>query len=153
MPRAKKGRYYPIGLDIAGKACLVAGGGRVAERKIRRLLEYEAKIHVVSPDLTPLLKKWATERRIRYQRAKFSANLLKKQVLVFAATDDIELNQRIVRLAARRGIFANAAKPGRVSSFIVPALLKRGSLSIAVSTEGRSPAKAKKIKNRLERIL
>lgn len=153
MPRAKKSRYYPIGLDIAGKECLVAGGGRVAERKIRRLLEYGAKIHVVSPDLTPLLKKWVAKRRIRHQRARFSPAFLKKQILVFAATDDTKLNQRIVRLAARRGTFANAAKPGGASSFIVPALLKRGSFSIAVSTEGRSPVKAKRIKDELERIL
>lgn len=153
MPRAKKSRYYPIGLDIAGRECLVVGGGKVAERKIRRLLEYGAKVRVVSPDLTPLLTKWADERKFQYQRVRFSSGFLQKPVLVFAATDDIEWNQRIVRLAVRKGIFVNAAKPGQISGFIVPALVQRPSFTVAVSTEGRSPAKAKKLKEQLEKIL
>jgi len=153
MSRPKKSRYYPLGLDITGRECLVVGGGKVAERKIRRLLEYGAKVRVVSPDLTPILTEWTAQRRLRFHRAMFSPSFLKKQVLVFAATDDVELNQKIARLAVRKGIFANVVKPGRASGFIVPALVRRSSFTVAVSTEGRSPAKAKKLKERLEKIL
>lgn len=153
MTLPKPRRYYPIGLDIAGRECLVVGGGKIAERKIRRLLEYGAKVRVVSPELTPLLTEWVAQRRLRYQRARFLPALLKKQGLVFAATDDAKLNQRIVQMAERKRIFANSAKPGQVSGFIVPALVKRPSFTVAVSTEGRFPAKAKKLKEKLERIL
>lgn len=153
MARAKARHYYPIGLDIAGRECLVVGGGKVAERKIKRLVDYGAKVQVVSPSLAPLLKAWADKGLLKYQRGKFSSALLEKQALVFAATNDTELNQRIARLALRKGIFANAAKPGGVSGFIVPALVKRPSFTVAVSTEGRSPGRAKKLKEKLEKIL
>lgn len=150
---AKSRHYYPIGLDIAGKECLVIGGGKVAERKIRRLLAYKAKVRVVSPDLTPLLAKWEAQRKFRYQQAKFFPKLFLKPVLVFATTDDIRLNRKIGRLAASKGIFANIAKPGHISGFIVPALIKRPSFTLAVSTEGRSPSRAKKLREKLEKIL
>jgi precorrin-2 dehydrogenase/sirohydrochlorin ferrochelatase len=153
MAILKPKRYYPLGLDISGRECLVVGGGKVAERKIRRLLEYGARVRVVSPDLTPGLTGWAAARKFRYRRAKFSSRLLQKPVLVFAATNDAALNERIIRSAARKGIFTNAAKPGKASGFIVPALIKRSSFTIAISTEGRSPGTAKKIREKLEKIL
>ncbi len=153
MSPLKKKRYYPVGLDITGRECLVVGGGNVAERKIRRLLEYGAKVRVVSPDLTPLLAAWAAQRKLRHDRTRFSPPLLKKQILVFAATDDTKLNQKIVRLAVRRDILVNAAKPGQVSGFIVPALVRCPSFTVAVSTEGRSPGTAKRVREKLEKIL
>ncbi len=153
MARSNPRCYYPIGLDIAGRECLVVGGGKVAERKIKRLLDYGAKVQVVSPLLTVLLQEWAGQGLLKYRKGRFASSLLKKQVLVFAATDDVKLNQRIVRLAERKKMLANSAKPGKASGFIVPALLKRESFTVAVSTGGSSPAKAKKIKDGLERIL
>ena len=153
MARSKSRCYYPIGLDISGRECLVVGGGKVAERKIKRLVDYGARVQVVSPSLTPLLQIWADKRFLKYQQGKFSSALLKKQTLVFAATNDTKLNQKIAQLALRKGIFANVANPGRVSGFIVPALVKRPSFTVAVSTEGRSPSRAKKLKDKLEKIL
>ena len=153
MKRADRAQYYPVGLNITGKECLVVGGGKVAERKIKRLLDYGAKVQVVSPSLTPLLQEWTGKGLLKYRRARFSDPLLGKQTLVFAATDDTKLNQRIVRLAKRKRILANAAKPGRVSGFIVPALLKRRSFTVAISTEGCSPKTAKRIRKKLEKIL
>lgn len=153
MKRTKKPRYYPLGLDISGKECLVVGGGKVSERKVKRLLEFQAKVWIVSPSLTPLLERWVEEGRIKYCCGRFSSTLIKGQTLIFATSDDSELNQRIVRLAERRGIPANCALPGKASSFVVPSLLRRPSFTVAISTDGHAPALAKKIKDRLERIL
>ena len=153
MPRFKPRHYYPIGLDISDCECLVVGGGKVAERKIRRLLEYGAKVRVVSPDLTPHLMKWADEGKLRHQHARFQPCHFQKPVLVFAATNDLKLNQKIVQLAARKGVFVNVAKPGRTSGFIVPAIVKRPLFVVAISTDGRSPQTAKRIQKELEKIL
>ena len=146
-------RYYPVGLDVNGKECLAVGGGRVAERKVKRLLEYGARITVVSPTLTPLLERWFGQGLFLFRQKKFSKNMIRKQCLVFALTDDLPLNRRIAREAQKKKILVNVAKPGKASSFILPSVLRRPSYSVAVSTEGRSPARAKKIRKKIEILL
>ena len=153
MALSRRRRYYPIGLDIIGKECVVVGGGRVAERKVMRLLEYGAQITVVSPKLTPLLQKWARQDLFCHRKKKFSNDLLQGQFLVFALTDDLSVNRRIACEARKKNILVNVAKPGEASTFFLPALLRRPSFSIAVSTEGRSPRTAKRIREKLEKIL
>lgn len=145
--------YYPLALDLDGKRCLVVGGGRVAERKVKRLLEYGAKVELVSPSLTPALEQWAREGRFQCRRGRFSGRYLKKQTLLFAVTDDVSLNQRIVKTAGKKGILVNCAKPGNASGFIVPAVVKRGSFTVAISTDGRSPKKARALRRKLEGVL
>ncbi|OGX14003.1 MAG: hypothetical protein A2351_08455 [Omnitrophica bacterium RIFOXYB12_FULL_50_7] len=153
MVPPKPRRYYPIGLDITDRECLVVGGGRVAERKVMRLLAYGAKVTVVSPELTPSLKKWARQDMFCHQKKKFSNDILREQFLVFALTDDLSVNRRIACEARKKNILANVAKPGGASAFILPAVLRRPSFSIAVSTEGRSPRTAKRIREKLKKIL
>lgn len=153
MSGPDSGKYYPVGLKVAGRECLVVGGGRVAERKVRSLLEYGAKVRIVSPLLTPFLGRLAERGDLKWQERKFSALLFRQPVLAFALTDDIALNRRVARLAKSRGVPVNVANPGKDSSFILPAVLRRRSFTVAVSTDGRSPARAKRIRDRLERIL
>ena len=153
MPRPDLKRYYPVGLDVTGKECLVVGGGRVAERKVKRLLEYRAKVTVVSPSLTSSLQRWARRGSFLYQKKNFSKNMIRKQSLIFALTDDLPLNCRIALEAQKKKILVNVAKPGKASSFILPAVLHRPSFSVAVSTEGRSPSRAKKIREKIEALL
>ncbi|MDD5226946.1 MAG: bifunctional precorrin-2 dehydrogenase/sirohydrochlorin ferrochelatase [Candidatus Omnitrophica bacterium] len=153
MKFSKQRCYYPIGLDVAGKECVVIGGGRVAERKVTRLLEYGAQVTVVSPVLTPLLKKWVRQDLVLYRKKKFSNDILQKQHLVFALTNDLSVNRRIACEARKKNIPVNVAKPGKASTFILPAVLRRPSFSIAISTGGRCPKSARKIREKLEKIL
>jgi len=154
MPkRRKKRNYYPAFLDISRRKCLVIGGGKVAERKVERLLKFRAKLRIVSPKLTPRLLKWAELRRFGVVFRVFRPSDLRGADLVFALTDRPVLNRSIARAAQKRKIWVNVAKPGEASDFILPALLERPSFTVAVSTRGRSPARARKLKARLEKLL
>ncbi|MDY6971906.1 MAG: bifunctional precorrin-2 dehydrogenase/sirohydrochlorin ferrochelatase [Thermodesulfobacteriota bacterium] len=143
--------YYPIFVDLDGKKVLVVGGGRIAQRKAVTLIEFGALIHLVSDDLTSKLKELVEEGEITYLGTRFRDQDLDGAFLVVAATDDTGLNRRISASARGRGILINAVDQPSDCSFIVPSIVKRGNLVIAVSTSGKSPALAKKIRKELER--
>jgi precorrin-2 dehydrogenase/sirohydrochlorin ferrochelatase len=144
--------YLPIFLDVTGRRCIVVGGGPVAARKVQSLLDAGADVLVVSPSLIEALAKLAHEGRIRYQQREYSAGDLEGAALVYAATDDVRLQRRLHAEARARGIPINVADVPALCTFIAPAVLRRGPLKIAVSTEGASPAMAKRIITRLERL-
>ncbi|CRF28784.1 uroporphyrinogen-III C-methyltransferase [Mycobacterium tuberculosis] len=146
--------WYPVLLDLEGKPCLVVGGGRVAERKARTLLEAGANVTVVSPQLTPQLEAWAAEGLIRTQRQEFISGLpvLAQARLVFAATGDAEVNAQVCAEAEALGKLVNSADDAEAGGFIVPAILRRGRLTLAVSTAGASPALAAKVRRQLEDV-
>jgi precorrin-2 dehydrogenase/sirohydrochlorin ferrochelatase len=143
-------RYYPIGLDILDRRCLVVGGGEVGQRKAERLLECGARVTVVGRELTPGLEGLVREGRIGHIAADYAEDHLEGAFLVIGATDDRAVNDRIFRDARRRRVLANIVDaPGRCD-FILPALCRQGELVITVATGGRSPALAKKLRQELE---
>jgi precorrin-2 dehydrogenase/sirohydrochlorin ferrochelatase len=143
--------YYPVFLNLEGKQVLIVGGGKVAQRKIETLLEYGAVIQLVAKEVTPVLGKLKLEQRVNHLALEFQEAQLKDVFMVIAATDDTALNQKVSAAARDRGLLVNAVDQPADCNFIVPAVLRRGELQIAVSTSGHSPALAKKIKENLER--
>jgi precorrin-2 dehydrogenase/sirohydrochlorin ferrochelatase len=140
---------YPIMLRLEGKKAVVIGGGRVAERKVKGLLETGAEIVVVSPDATGELQQLSAAKKISWLEKSFSEEDLEGAVLVFSATNDAELNQIVKNSAAPHQLISIADDP-ETSDFHVPAQLQRGRLSIAISTDGASPTLAGEIRKQLE---
>lgn len=143
-------KYYPIYLDIKGKKCIVIGGGKVAERKVFSLLNAGARITVISPDVTSKLDKMAWNGKIDLLKRPYRKGDLKEALLVYATTDDKVANTRISEEAEKKGILLNVADNPDGCDFIVPSVVERGSLSIAISTGGSSPALAKKLRLEME---
>jgi len=143
-------RYYPICVDMAGRACLVVGGGVVAERKASGLLESGARVTVVSPAITARLEAWAHEGQIRVIRRGYEPGDLADQPLVFVATDDGVVNAAVAADARAAGVLINAADDPAHCDFILPAVLRRGALTVAVSTGGASPALSRAVRDELE---
>lgn len=143
-------KYFPVCLDIKGQTCLVVGGGEVGRRKVATLLDCGAQVRLVGPDLHPELAAWIANGQVVHAGPDYLTEMLDGLSLVFAATDDSELNARISHDCAERGIWVNVVDQPQQGRFIVPASLQRGDLTIAVSTSGSSPAMAARIKARLE---
>jgi precorrin-2 dehydrogenase/sirohydrochlorin ferrochelatase len=142
-------RYLPINLDIRDKLAVVVGGGMVAARKCAALLESGARVTVVAPALDDSIKTLVADRRIRHVAREFMPGDLEGAFLVFAATDEHGVNIGVAREAAARAILADVADAPGLGSFTMPAVMRQGSLQIAVSTEGKSPALARQIRDRL----
>jgi precorrin-2 dehydrogenase/sirohydrochlorin ferrochelatase len=142
--------YYPIVLDLSGRSCLVIGGGRVAEGKVAGLLAVGAAVTVLSPTLTAPLDSWAREGRIRHLAREYRAGDLTGHQLVFATTGRREVAEAVAREGRELGIWVNAADDPRRCDFILPSILRRGRLLVAVSTGGASPALARAIREELE---
>jgi precorrin-2 dehydrogenase/sirohydrochlorin ferrochelatase len=129
----------------------VVGGGMVAQRKIETLLEHGADVHVISRALTPELDREVKGGRVKHVGEEFSETHLDGAFMVIAATDDADLNRRVSRAAQKRGLLINAVDQPDDCNFIVPSSLTRGDLRIAISTSGKSPAMARKVREDLER--
>jgi precorrin-2 dehydrogenase/sirohydrochlorin ferrochelatase len=145
-------RGYPVVLAIAGKRCVVVGGGRVAERKVAGLLDGEAQVKVISPRCTAALARLAADGAIEWLRREFAPGDTAGAELVFAATDDPSVNARIRADAGERS-WANVVDAPSQCTFTVPAVVEQGDLRIAVSTEGQFPGFAKKVKERLQELI
>lgn len=143
-------RYYPVNLDLRGRHCLVVGGGAVGSRKVKGLLACGAVVTVVSPEVRPRLEQLAAQGRIALHRRPYRSEDLEGIFLVIGATDEEPLNRRIHGDAQQRGLLCNIADRPEVCNFILPAVVRRGDLLIAISTSGRSPAFAKHLRRRLE---
>ncbi len=144
-------RYYPVFLDLKNVACLVVGGGQVGERKIKTLQSCAAEVFLVSRDLTPYLEEEVGQGRIELLAQDYQTRHLSGKFLVIVATDDPMLNARIGREARERGMLCNVVDKPQECNFILPSLVSRGDLTIAVSTAGKSPALAKRIRQDLEK--
>jgi precorrin-2 dehydrogenase/sirohydrochlorin ferrochelatase len=144
-------QYYPVNLDIGDRHCLVVGGGAVGTRRVLALMECGAKVTVVSPQVSERLSGLALEGKIRIALRSFTPSDLENVFLVIGATNDQSLNRRIHGHAEKRGLLCNIADRPEICNFILPAVLRRGDLTISISTSGRSPALAKKLRKQLER--
>jgi precorrin-2 dehydrogenase/sirohydrochlorin ferrochelatase len=143
-------RYYPLFLKVEGRPVLVVGGGEVGARKVGTLLHCGARVGVVSSELSPWLEERVREGTVALVGSHYQEGQLQGRFLVIAATDDAELNGRIARDAERRSLLCNVVDVPREGNFIVPALVRRGALTLAISTDGQSPALARRIREELE---
>lgn len=143
-------RYYPLYLDLKEKLCAVVGGGEVAERKVGSLLEAQACVLVISPRITPALRDLWEEGLIEWREEEFAERDIPELFLVIGATDDARLNLRVSAWARRQKALVNLVDDAAGSDFIVPSWISRGDLTIAISTGGKSPALARKIREDLE---
>ncbi len=137
-------------MNVFGKRCVVVGGGRVAERKVERLLGCGADVEVISQKMTELLMRYSRDGKIVHRKGRYESAMLSGAFIVIAATNDASINRMVSEDARRLGILANIVDDPKRCDFIVPSLVKRGDLAIAVSTGGKSPALAKKIREELE---
>ncbi|MFB9327263.1 bifunctional precorrin-2 dehydrogenase/sirohydrochlorin ferrochelatase [Paenibacillus aurantiacus] len=147
-----KRTYYPLYLDLYGKRCIVVGGGQIAERKTRGLIEGGAdRVTIISPIVTPGLAKMAELGSIRWERREYQEKDVTGATLVFAATDSRTVNEKIVRDGRAAGALLNQADEAADGDFIVPAAVRRGAMLLSVSTGGMSPTLAMRIRGELER--
>jgi precorrin-2 dehydrogenase/sirohydrochlorin ferrochelatase len=143
-------RYYPINLDIQNRKCLVVGGGSVGSRKVRTLLKCGAKVTVVSPAIAKGLQDLQKTAALTLKERPYQSADLEGMFLVVGATDDEPLNRQISSDAERRNTLCNIADRPEVCNFILPSIVQRDDLVITISTSGRSPALAKKLRKVLE---
>ena len=143
--------YYPIFLNIRGRKCVVVGGGQVALRKANALLKHGANVEVISADPCQELGKLAERREVHLLSRDYAQGDLVDALIAIAATDNGKTNEEVAAEARGRGILINVVDDPHRSDFIVPSYLSRGDVTIAVSTGGRSPALARKIRANLEK--
>src|SRR5438876_119090 len=141
---------FPIFLKLDGKRCLVVGAGSIAEDKIKSLLDAGASIAVVAPTATAAIQKWAWEGVLTWKARKFDPTDLDGMLLVIAATSLPELNASVFKEARERKVLCNAVDDPANCDFYYPAVVRRGDLQIAISTAGRSPALAQRLRRELE---
>lgn len=143
--------FYPIYLDLHGRPCLVIGGGPIATGKVRGLIEAGALVTVVAPEVSDAIGDWAEARGVTWHAREFVEDDLEGQFLVYAATDDRDLNARVYRLANQQNRVANAVDDLDHCNFIAPAIAREGVVQVAVSTAGTSPALAKQLRDHVQR--
>jgi len=141
---------FPMFLKLGNRPCLVVGAGTVAESKIARLIEADAKVLVVAPDATPGVRSWAQANRVEWRQRGFQPSDLDGMFIVVAATSSTELHKQIFEEATRRGVLCNIVDVPELCDFYYPAVVQRGALQIAVSTSGQSPALAQRLRIELE---
>jgi len=153
ISRSSDRLYYPIFLDIKDKLCLVLGGGEVAERKVLMLLKFGAIAQVISPNVTKRLSRLAETGKIRIIKRGYSYGDLKDAAIVFAATDNRDINISIKKEADELGIPVNVVDDPELCSFIVPSIVKKGPIIIAISTSGLLPMFSKRLKRQIHDII
>lgn len=141
---------YPINLKIENSLCLVVGGGAVAFRKIRGLLQADAKVRVISPELIPDLRLLADSGAVEWFERPFVEGDLEGVSLVFAATNNRNVQILVKEEARKNKVLLNSADAPLESDFHVPAHFRRGPMIVTISTGGGSPALAKKLRKQLE---
>lgn len=143
--------FYPVFLNIQGRKCVIVGAGEVAERKALRLLECGAAVSVIGREPTPGLKKLADEGRVEYIAGYYDETFIKGAYLVISATDDPAVNESVQCAANREEILINVVDDPERCDFILPSIVQRGALQIAISTGGTSPGMARKVRLDLEK--
>ena len=144
-------RFYPVLLDLKGRPCCVVGGGAVAERKARTLVSCGARVTVVSPRVTPGIRRLVTRGKAAHVRAMFRPGMLKGFFVAVAATDDPAANSCVSAAALGRSMLVNVVDVPSQSNFIVPSSISRSGLILSISTSGKAPCLARRIRLDLEK--
>ena len=149
----KNKNYYPVFLDLNSQPVLVVGGGNIAEWKICGLIQSGADVTVISPEITPEIRNMVTDSGVKWVNRKYTSLDLHDKKLVIAATNDQQVNAGIFSDAQKLGIPVNVVDEPQYCSFIVPALLRKGDITVAVSTGGGAPVIAGKIRDRISELI
>lgn len=144
--------YYPIYIDLEDKPVLVVGGGTVALRKVTTLLQYGALVRIVSPKLVPELHDLVDDNKCQWMTKEYSIEDIGDALLVFSCTEKEDVNFKVAQDAKALKRLINAVDDPKNCTFIVPSIMKKGDLTIAVSTGGSSPMAARLIRQELEEI-
>jgi precorrin-2 dehydrogenase/sirohydrochlorin ferrochelatase len=144
-------KYYPVFLDVRERPCVVVGGGQVAERKAVALFDAGADLTVVSPELTPHLRELADKGKITHHPKNFDERDLAGAYLAIAATNNALVNDAVAHACRKSGVLVNVATAPDEGTFIVPSVVERGDLLIAISTCGDSPALSRRVREELEK--
>jgi precorrin-2 dehydrogenase / sirohydrochlorin ferrochelatase len=140
---------YPLFLNLQGRTCVVIGGNEMAEGKVRDLLDAEAKIRLIAPDITPQIAEWSRSGRLHWQSRPYLRGDLEDAFLVVSIAD-AETNAQVFEEAETRHILCNAVDDVPHCSSYASAVVRRGPLQIAISTAGKSPALAQRLRKELE---
>lgn len=146
-------RYYPICLDLQQRPVLVVGGGIIAEGKTLQILEANASVHLVSPTLTEALRQRAEQGIISYRQGEFADSDLVGKVLVISATNIQAVNESVAQAAQARGMLCNVVDQPALCNFITPTIVTRGDLQIAISSSGKSPTVALRVKREINELI
>ena len=141
--------YYPVYLNLAGKRCVILGGGTIAQGKIAALRDAGATITVISPDATAGIKRAAERGDITFQQREYREGDLDGAFIAVAATNVWHVNRQIYEEAEQRGVLLNVVDDPDQCSFIAPSIVRRDPVTLAVSTGGASPALARKLRETL----
>ena len=142
--------HYSISINLAHRKCVVVGGGKIAERKVQTLLDFGALVCVISPALTNTLRELKTQGLVEHVDDIYDSASLDGAFLAIAATDDMDVNKSVSADAQSRNVLVNVVDVPDLCTFFVPAMVRRGDLVISVSTSGKSPTMASRIRQQLE---
>ena len=142
--------YYPVYLDIRDRRCVIVGGGQMAEGKVAALRESGAQVCIISPEVTGEIQGMADSGMISLEKREYRDGDLEGAFIAIAATDDSDLDERISREAAARNVPLNVVDVTHLCTFIAPAVIRRGEVTVAISTAGLSPALARKLRVELQ---
>ena len=145
--------YYPVYIQLQERPCVVIGGGKIAEGKVQGLLTAGAKVKVISPDLTSYLRTLSKENAIEHIERTYQTGDLTGAFMVICATDQIEINHKVWQEASANRQLVNVVDDTPRCNFIAPAILRKGDLTLAISTAGKAPALAVRLKERLQEQL
>jgi len=150
MSRDYTTRYYPVYLDLGDRLAVVVGGGAVAARKVATLVDYGARVKVVSPELSADIEQLVADGSVTVEPRAYVRGDLEGAFIVVCATDSEEVNRAVYAEAEQRGCLVNVVDVPELCNFIVPSIIRRGQLQLAISTGGAAPVVAKRMRRQLE---
>ena len=143
---------FPIFIELKNKKCVVVGGGTVAQRKIEKLLEFDAKITVISIQINEKIERFKEQQLIAVRIGEYNNEDLDEAFLVIACTNDTKTNEKVYEDALKRKIFVNIADCPQKCTFLFPSIVKRGDMTIGISTSGSYPALSKAVRQKIEQL-
>ncbi len=152
MNENKNAVYFPLLLNVKNHPCLIVGGGKVALRKVTSLLDFQARVTVLAPKICEPLLELQRKRKIKVIKKVYTKEYLNNIKIVFCATDNPKINKLVRKDCTEKNILLNVADIPELCDFILPAIVKRGDLTISVSSQGIAPFYVKEIKNKLDHI-
>ena len=142
-------RYYPVFIDVNQRRCIIIGGGNIGQEKVEKLLECDAEVFVISPEVNPRVKEMASNNEISWDKREYRQGDLEGAFIAIAATDDNKVNRQIAQEATERNVLLNVVDVTHLCTFIAPSVARRGEVTIATSTGGASPALARTFREKL----